>query len=86
MYPLLFEGGDEQIGEAVSPFNWLEMVHHMANKDRTKWDFFLYMPLVEFLNAMAFYKQQSKEKLKRLDQASTKGFETYVIACLNEMI
>jgi hypothetical protein len=44
------------------------------------------MPLIEFLNAMAFYKQQSKEKLKRLDQASTKGFETYVIACLNEMI
>lgn len=58
----------------------------MANKDRTKWDFFLQMPLIEFLNAMAFYKQQSKEKLKRLDQASAKGFETYVIACLNEML
>lgn len=86
MYPFLFEGGDEQVGESVSPFHWLEMIHHMANKDRTKWDFFLNMRLIEFLNAVAFYKQQSKEKMKRLEQASAKGYENYVVACLNELV
>lgn len=85
-YPVLFERGDEQIGESVSPFNWLELIHMMAQKDRTKWDFFLQMPLIEFLNALAFYKQQSKERLKRLELASAKGYQNYVIACLNELI
>jgi hypothetical protein len=44
------------------------------------------MPLIEFLNAMAFYKAKTKEWQKRLEDAAGKGFNPYIVACLNEML
>ena len=87
-YPLLFEGGDEGFDGAVdqSPIVWLEIVDKIVKGDRTKWDFILDMPLIEFLNAMAFYKAKTKERQKRLEDAAGKGFNPYIVACLNEML
>jgi hypothetical protein len=58
----------------------------MANRDRTKWEFFLEMSLIEFFNAIAYYKAQTQERNKRLEQSANKGFQPYVIAVLNEML
>jgi hypothetical protein len=58
----------------------------MSHRDRTKWQFFLDMSLIEFFNAIAFYKAQTQERNKRLEQSANKGFNQYVIACLNEML
>lgn len=44
------------------------------------------MPLIEFLNTIAFYKAKTKERQKRLEQSAAKGFNAYVVACLNEML
>jgi len=87
-YPLLFEGGDEvnDAGVDKSPIVWLEIVYRIVKGDRTKWDFILNMPLIEFLNSMAFYKAKTKERQKRLEDAAGKGFNPYIVACLNEMI
>jgi hypothetical protein len=86
-YPNLFEGGDEPIEQgSVSPLAWLELVDKIVKGDRTKWDTILQMPLIEFLNTIAFYKAKTKERQKRLEQSATKGFNAYVVACLNEML
>lgn len=86
-YPRLFEAGDEQLDEVeVSPFSWLELIDRMANRDRTKWEFFLDMSLIEFFNAVAYYKAQTQERNKRLEQSANKGFQPYVVAVLNEML
>jgi hypothetical protein len=44
------------------------------------------MPLIEFLNTLAYYHTIQKEKTKRLEKAAVSGFENYVCACLNELI
>ena len=86
-YPRLFDAGDEQLDKVeVSPFSWIELIDKMANRDRTKWQFFLDMSLIEFFNAIAYYKAQTQERNKRLEQSANKGFQPYVIAVLNEML
>ncbi len=54
--------------------------------DRTKWDAILEMPLIEFLNSIAFFKQKTKDRQHRIEQASSKGFNSYVVACLHELL
>jgi len=44
------------------------------------------MSLIEFFNAIAYYKAQTQERNKRLEQSANKGFQPYVIAVLNEML
>jgi len=44
------------------------------------------MPLVEFLNTLAFHTTIKKQQQKRLEDAANKGFESYVCACLNELL
>jgi hypothetical protein len=44
------------------------------------------MPIVEFLNTLAFHTTITKQRNKRLESAAAKGFESYVCACLNEML
>jgi hypothetical protein len=86
-YPNLFEGGDEPTDTgSVSPLAWLELVDKIVKGDRTKWDTILQMPLIEFLNTISFYKTKTKERQKRLEDSAAKGFQSYVVACLNEML
>ena len=65
---------------------WLELVDKLCRGDRTKWDYFLQMGLIEFLNTLAFHTTIKKEQQKRLEKAAGQGFEAYVCACLNEII
>ena len=83
-YPNLFEGG-EQGGEG-DVFGWLSIIDRLAGGRRAEWDAILKMPLIEFLNTLSFHRTITKERNKRLEQAANKGFESYVCACLNEML
>lgn len=58
----------------------------MCRGNRTQWQFYLDMSLIEFFNTIAFYKAKTSERNKRLESASAKGFNPYVVACLNEML
>jgi hypothetical protein len=44
------------------------------------------MKLIEFLNTLSFHRTITKQRDKRLSEAANKGFESYVCACLNEML
>lgn len=35
-------------------------VNELANNDRTKWDYFFNMDVIEFLNSVAFLKDRNK--------------------------
>lgn len=65
---------------------WLELVDKIVKGDRTKWNDILEMPLIEFLNCIAFFKQKTNNRQKRIEQAANKGFNSYVVACLHEML
>ena len=67
------------------------MVDNIAGGDRTKWDFFLNMPLVEFLNAVSFQTEKDRARTERLNTAaqsakSAKDSTVYKIALLQEML
>jgi hypothetical protein len=40
----------------------------MANNDRTKWDFYFDMNVIEFLNTASFYKDKSDNDNRRADR------------------
>ena len=50
------------------------------------WDFYLNMGLIEFLNTIAFFKVIKKDQNKRLEQAANKGYQSYIVAALNELL
>jgi hypothetical protein len=58
----------------------------LAGGRRAEWDAILEMKLIEFLNTLSFHRTITKARNQRLDQAAAKGFESYVCACLNELI
>lgn len=63
----------------------------MADGDRTKWDFFLSMGLVEFLNAVSFHNEKQRARTERLNAAAqrartAKDSSVYQIALLQELI
>jgi hypothetical protein len=63
----------------------------MAGGDRTKWQYFLDMTLVEFLNAVSFHNEKQRTKAERLQKAaqeakSSKDNNVYLIALLQEMV
>jgi hypothetical protein len=83
-YPNLFDGGDSESKGDV--FGWLSLIDRLAGGKRQEWDAILKMPIVEFLNTLAFHTTITKQRNKRLESAASKGFESYVCACLNEML
>ena len=40
----------------------------MANDDRTKWDYFFDMSVIEFLNTVCFYKDKAEQERKDIEQ------------------
>jgi hypothetical protein len=44
----------------VKRWNWIATINQIANDDRTKWEFFLEMKLIEFLNTVSFYKDKGE--------------------------
>lgn len=63
----------------------------MAGGDRTKWEFFLNMTIIEFLNAVSFHNEKKRAQNERLNAAaqgakSAKDSSVYQIALLQELI
>ena len=83
-YPNLFETGESE--GATDVFGWLSLIDRLAGGRRKEWDDILEMPIIEFLNTLAFHTTISKRRSKRLEQAANSGFEAYVCACLNELL
>ncbi len=95
-YPSIFRAGSGEVEEDSRrkdrpAISWLKMVDNIAGGDRTKWDFFLNMPLVEFLNAVSFQTEKDRARTERLNTAaqsakSAKDSTVYKIALLQEML
>jgi hypothetical protein len=77
-YPNLFGGGSREVNEDgnESPqsgrsfeekWGWIAVINNMSNNDRSKWDFYFDLNVIEFLNTVVFYKDKSEED-KRLWQ------------------
>ena len=45
-----------------SHWGWLETVDDLAKGEREKWEYFLKMNIIEFLNEMAFRKDRKKQE------------------------
>ena len=71
-YPNLYDdGGGEESGEGRqtgSGFNeqwgWFVILDSLSNGDGAKWNYFLEMKVVEFLNRISYYK--SKQEYERM--------------------
>ena len=49
-------------------WGWYNVLDNLSNNDRTKWDFFLDMPIREFLNTLMYYKDKQymvQQEMKR---------------------
>ena len=95
-YPSIFRTGSgepEEDGRRKErpAITWLKTVDGIANNDRTKWDYFLNMSLIEFLNAVSFHNEKQRARAERLNQAaqsakSSKDSSVYKIALLQELL
>ena len=77
-YPNLFGGGSSESSEGSEEqstsgrtfeekWGWIATINNMSNNDRTKWDFYFDLNVIEFLNTVVFFKDKSEED-KRLWQ------------------
>jgi hypothetical protein len=42
-------------------WGWIAVIDSLSNGDRTKWNYFTEMGVVEFLNTLAYYKDKQQE-------------------------
>ena len=79
-YPNLFgvtdtegsEQSEQNIGQSFNQrYGWIAVINNMANNDRSKWEYFMELNLIEFLNAVVFFKDKAEED-KRIWQAQQK--------------
>jgi hypothetical protein len=65
---------------------WLGIIDDLAHGDRTKWDFFFDMPVVEFLNTYSFNLARKKELGEQLDTAANLGPHASIQRALNQIL
>ena len=81
-YRGLFETGDGENGEEgskpsrasfVEHWGWYYTLDSLSNNDRTKWEYFLNMKVIAFLNTLAYYKDKQdhiiEEQQKQMRRA-----------------
>lgn len=70
-YPRLFNRQDESDDEPsrYSEWGWYIVLDGLSNSDRTKWDYFLNMKVIEFLNTLAFYKDK-QDQLRQMNNGT----------------
>lgn len=58
----------------MGAWGWYNVLDSLSNSDRSKWDYFLNMGVIEFLNTLAFYKDKEKhlEELRKKINRGTK--------------
>jgi hypothetical protein len=64
-YGTLFGGNGGGVGGQVEfqfreKWGWIATINDMCNNDRTKWDYFFQMNVIEFLNTISFYMDKSE--------------------------
>jgi hypothetical protein len=72
-YPNLFSGGGEEGiegsgGTFYTKYGWIALINTMANNDRSKWDYFFEMNIIEFLNAVCFSKDKAEHEQKEMER------------------
>ena len=55
------DGGDEPV-TFRSHWGWLATVDDLAKGDRSKWEYYLNMNLIEFFNTLAFQKDKQEDR------------------------
>lgn len=83
-YPKLFrkdaekgnQRGEETIKKKVSftdVWGWYCTLDGLSNNDRTKWDYFLDMKIIEFLNTLSYFRDKQKDQQRQIDEATGKN-------------
>jgi hypothetical protein len=71
-YPNLFgeggEGDSGTVGSFYTKYGWVALINSMANDDRSKWDYFFDLSVIEFLNTVCFYKDKAEQERKDIEQ------------------
>jgi hypothetical protein len=63
------EDNQEGSPEFVKHWGWYYTLDNLSNNDRTKWDAFLDMNVVAFLNTLAYYKDKQEYIAEATKQA-----------------
>ncbi len=63
------DGEPTQGSEATfhGKWGWIATINDMANNDRTKWDYFFKMNVIEFLNTTSFYKDKGEDDKRKIE-------------------
>jgi hypothetical protein len=60
-------------GETFSQrWGWIVTLNNLSNNDRSKWDYYGEMNVIEFLNTVVFYKEKSEYELAQWQAAQRK--------------
>lgn len=62
------------------------MFYDMANRDLTKMDAVMNMPLLEFLNYAAMLKTLNRDRNERISKAAKGDVRGYIAALIGEML
>ncbi len=58
---------------------YFRAIHELSHGDRTKWEFFFELPVLEFLNAWSFHRAMRREGISDLERSADKaGFEGFM--------
>jgi len=52
----------------IERWGWFHVLDEMSNNNRDKWDYFLNMNVIEFLNHMAYLKDRNKWQSAKVKQ------------------
>ena len=53
-------------------WSWIAVINNMSNNDRSKWDFYFDLNIIEFLNTVVFFKEKAEEDKKQWQKAQAK--------------
>lgn len=64
---------EKQAESFRSRWGWFITLDNISNNDRTKWDYFLEMNVIEFLNTLAYYKEKGIWQAEQIKAIKTNG-------------
>lgn len=72
LFPQSVEGvGEETSGnEFIKKWGWVATIDNLANNDKTKWDYFFKLPIIQFLNLLSYHIDHSEEIKRQANEKS----------------
>lgn len=61
-YPNLFKGGQGEPNAFVKKWGWITTINSLAGGDKTKWDYFYEMNVIQFLNLVCFQIDEAENE------------------------